>query len=72
MPNRELTKKEIAEAIRVKTGYIINPESVTSITAPCGGSDSLYYNASTDCNNKVQFLCRVKRPGVVVVKMITW
>ena len=72
MSERKLTNNEIAEAIRVKTGYIINPESVASITAPCGKPDSIYYYAFADYNNNVQFLCRVKRSGVVVVKMITW
>ena len=72
MLNRELTKKEIAEAIRVKTGYIINPESVSSITAPCGGSDSVYYSAFTEHRKNVQFLCRVKRSGVVTVRTIYW
>ncbi len=72
MPARKLTHKEIVEAIRVKTGYIINPEFVASITAPCGDPDSIYYCAFADYNYNVQFLCRVKKSGVVIVKMITW
>ena len=69
---RKLTNREIAEAIRAKTGYLVNPQYVTSITAPCGGSDSVYYSAFTEYRKNVQFLCRVKRSGVVTVQTIYW
>ena len=70
MSSRILTQKEVAEAIKVKTGYNIDPKSVAHVKAPNG--DSMYYIACYCEFEEIQFICREIRHGILSIRIVRW